>query len=169
MEAAEIDDTGRTTQSVTWATSVASDKSPMGKDGVQQTDLIDMPANPMEMDIGTAVPYAQYIEHGSQPHQKSSVEESERFITNMLDWARRHGWQKREGATGDLDKNDIYPLLMRIRNYGTDKNPFMQDSRQAIEPLVPAAFAGAIAPLMSRFVRGVFKKQKSITVTVGIK
>jgi hypothetical protein len=137
------EDTMRLEDSITWATPVAVDTA-MGKG--KPTDIIQKPATKYTLHVGTAVPYAPYIEHGSTPHGGSNAAEHERFVANMLDWASRHGWEARDG--GALKESDIYYLLKSIRDNGTSDKPFIAPTKTEYEGKVGGMFSAAIAPLI---------------------
>jgi hypothetical protein len=148
MKENEQTDMGRTENSVTWATYNAVDRALAKGPGVLDTDIIGKSDNRLGLNIGTAVPYAEYIEHGSTHHQSGSPAESKRFVSNMLAWAQRHGFRKKDGSMGTLNEDDIYPLLKKIRDYGTDANPFLEESKRRIAVAVKDDFNQALTALM---------------------
>jgi hypothetical protein len=154
------EDTMRLENSITWATPVAVD-TVMGKGN--PTDIIQKPTTKYTMHVGTAVPYAPYVEHGSTPHGGSNAAEHERFVTNMLDWARRHGWEARDG--GELKESDIYYLLKKIRDNGTSDMPFVAPTKTEYEGKIGPMFRAAITPR----IREAFGKRKGTKTVIDIR
>jgi hypothetical protein len=162
MNDTEAQDSGRLIDGVTWATQKHVDRALIGS-RAKDEDVIQKTDNPFEMHVGTANPYAPYVEHGSLPHTNSSGEAATRaFEDNMLAWAKRHGFTKRGRLVETVD--DIYPLLQHIRKTGTDANPFMGAAKTEADKQAQRLFNTAMLP----FMRAMMRNRKATRTVIPI-
>jgi len=76
-------------------------------------DVISPVRQRFYLKVGTAVPYAVYVDKGTGAHRTS--EDSEGFIQRITDWGKRKGFTR----------DQIAGLIKVIRHSGTHPHPFM--------------------------------------------
>lgn len=164
LDEKEANDTGRVRDSITWATSQATNRAMVGS-AAQEGDVIKPPSVPGIVFIGTAVPYAPYVEYGTYAHGQNR-EMMEQFINNLLEWAARHGWQARDG--GELKYSDIYPLIKKIRENGTDEMPFVRPVLAELNSGGLSVIRGAFQNLMRKEIDAMPKGTTTIDLNVDM-
>lgn len=100
-----------------------------------ESDGAPQPDKPFLMYLGTRVPYAWYVEHGSGPHNTGN--DSEGFIERITAWAWRHGWAE----------DEMGALINSIRKKGTEKHPFFFEKGAIVERIMGEALKKAMMNL----------------------
>ena len=136
QKTSQHDFSGDLTNSIMWRTAI--DKSEMG---VADASEIDVPEIPNAVDIGSALEYAYYREHGAGKHVTDY--KSDEFVSSLADWM-----QERFGISPDSSEG--YPifkkLLQNVRDH-LDAEPFAINSVDEIR-----AYASKVATkVMSQY------------------
>lgn len=111
---------GRLEDSVTWQTNQAGSNI---RANAKETDKIERPSDTGQVDIGTAVPYAPYVEDGTGAH--SSPEGHDQFVEDLKDWFRREFNMDPEAPEGFAP---FWGLYEHIVKNGTRAQPFVTPS-----------------------------------------
>lgn len=150
-------DTGRLIDSIAYRT----DKMPspvMAGGSAQEVDKISKPETTYTVKVGTACPYAPFIEHGSGPHSGESVgaENTGSFDERIREWAARHGI---------TEERDIYWLKKKIAQRGVKANPFLAPTEAQMQGGRASAY---VQKEIDRVLKGIIKGKVTIEVTMGM-
>lgn len=133
--------TERLVGGITYATSTAVDRSKVNG-YVKDSDLPECPSNRTAVNIGTANPYAPYVNYGALPHgQGNGPAEPEEgtFYEKVLEWAA----QKWGDSPETRDK--AQRIAKSIAENGTDAVPFFEPAFPVIRTAIKAAIREAMA------------------------
>lgn len=137
---------GRTSDSITYAFRTQS-KSMVNKDIVGSRsgseDIISIPGSVMELHVGTAVPYAQYINDGMEPigagvGSAEPEADGSTFRKHLLAWGIETFGASPEGIS------TAYAVMQHIADHGTSPKPFMIETYYAAEEVIATAMRNAI-------------------------
>lgn len=129
-------DTGRLHDSISFAT----DKKDAKVGGrAEEGDAIMKPSGSLELHIGTACPYAQWIEMGSAPISESSRTDG-KFRERINEWAARHGFSELAAKY----------IANKIAARGLPPRQFMKSSEIEIYDMAEKTIALAVDKLMNR-------------------
>lgn len=145
----------RLSDSITWATNVAVDRSKIGS-AAESGDIILKPTEKYTLYIGTQVPYAIYVEKGTGPHVTSN--EMDQYEDRIREWAAKKGI---------TDPDRVEEIIVNIRRKGTLEHPFVQPVKTDWER------TGMAGRMMSKIVNDtlarVSKNWKPVEVPVTMK
>lgn len=144
-------DTERLRNSISFASMTATDRS--RNMNVKNTDWLEKPNSPFAVNIGTANPYAPYVNYGSLPIGRgggSAEPEEGSFREKILQWAI-HKW-------GDSEETRARAMgiAKAIAEHGTDAIPFFEPSftgirmaaRKGLEDIV-AGIGASVTPTVT--------------------
>jgi len=163
IESSGHNDTGRLKDSITWATSEALDRSLVGP-AAEEGDVIAQPTTKLTLHIGTADGKAPYVEYGTDAHRTD--EQKEEFHQRLLEWCARHGWTSKDG--GPLTLSDIYPVLKKIQEEGTDASPFVQPTKDKMEQSGLSPITAMVNKLIGQELNKIPKNTKTVDFKIDI-
>jgi hypothetical protein len=126
-------DTGRLHDSVSFATPKIEAKV---SGAAEQEDAISKPNTPNTLFIGTACPYAWWVEHGSMPITDGSYTDG-KFRDRIIAWAARHG----------IDEEGARRIAKKVGARGLPSREFMKPSEVEIYEIAKEALAGALVKI----------------------
>jgi hypothetical protein len=154
QDSCNSEDLGRLHDSISYAHKTGGNASARPGSRAEAGDGVPTPDKPFLMYIGTAVPYAVYVEFGSGKHMTG--DDSAGFIERITAWGLRHGFTEKE----------IPNLIRSIRRKGTEKHPFFYANELSVNDIVKSSINTQVSAFFTKM-GGAFSDKIDINLTKG--
>ena len=153
---------GRLGDGISFATNkLAPSVGPRAED----SDAVSQPSTPLTLRIGLQTPYAQAVEHGTQPMTgRGAFVDNGDFIERITEWAI-HGPLR---INPETEPERLNGLIRSILETGTDAHPFWTQKNPEAARMARTYFKSALGAFMSKVgLADMVKNIPAPTITVA--